>query len=58
MKVKNTLEYLATEIFWFYAHLRMLYYYNFNLNLITIGFDDDLSVDNWEVFLNLLKKMM
>ena len=44
------------NIVWFYAHLRMVYYYQFNPGQDYYWFfDDDLSVDNWEVFFDSFK---
>mgnify|MGYP001170322115 FL=1 len=45
------------NIVWFYAHLRMLYYYNLNPGYDYYWFfDDDLNVDNWEIFLKSFEK--
>ena len=39
------------NIIWFYAHLRMMYYYQFNPGHDYYWFfDDDLKVDNWDAF--------
>jgi len=45
------------NIVWFYAHLRMMYYYNFNPGYDYYWFfDDDLTVSNWDVFLKSFEK--
>ena len=44
------------DIIWFYAHLRMLYYYHFNREFDYYWFFyDDVTIDNWDVFFNSFK---
>ena len=44
------------DIIWFYAHLRMLYFYHHNRDFNYYWFfDDDVTMGNWDLFFNSFK---
>ena len=44
------------DIIWFYAHLRMLYFYHHNRNYDYYWFfDDDVTIGNWDLFFDSFK---